>query len=260
MVADLAQVLKLWPIWSRLGLQEFRLRFHRSALGTTWIFLQLSVMILAIGVIYSQLFGQDMHSFLPYLTVGLIAWAYLTGAICEGGSVFPSSEGYIKQIGLPVDVYVLRFFVRLTLTLLVSLPAYVVVALVYGIELGWGVLWFLPGVILVAAVAFLLSWIFAYLNARFRDVAHLATTLTQVVFYVTPVIWPQEMLRSRGQLAWIIDWNPFYHVLEVFRHPLLACEPADAVNYASVLVILLVLAVTAWIVRRCYGRQLVYVL
>jgi ABC-type polysaccharide/polyol phosphate export permease len=130
------------------------MRYRRSALGVGWIFLNLAIMILAVGIIYSNLLGQDLKTFLPFLTIGLVAWGYLTSSIVEGGNAFIVSEGYIKQIGLPTYVYVFRFFVSISITMLISLPAYLVVALVYSVPFRWGVLWALVGILLLGSVSF----------------------------------------------------------------------------------------------------------
>lgn len=138
LIKDIIHAAQLWPIWLRIGLQDIRMRYRRSALGVGWIFLNLAIMILAVGIVYSNLLGQDLKKFLPFLTIGLVAWGYLTSSIIEGGNAFVVSEGYIKQIGLPIYVYVFRFFVSITITMLISLPAYLVVALIYSVPFRWG--------------------------------------------------------------------------------------------------------------------------
>jgi len=57
----------------------------------------------------------DPRGFIPYLTSGLILWGYLTSSIVEGGNAFTNAEGYIKQISLPIYVYVFRSFVTIGL-------------------------------------------------------------------------------------------------------------------------------------------------
>lgn len=258
-VGDAIRAVGLWPIWLRLGLQDVRRRFRRSALGPGWIPVHLAVMILAVGVVYGRLFGQELGGFLPFLTVGLVAWGYLTAAIVEGGNAFIVSEGYIKQIGLPVEVYVLRSFVSASSTMLISSVAYVVVALVYGVRFRSGTLWVVPGVCMLAGVCLLLMSIFAHLNTRFRDVAHIAALGMQILFYVTPVLWPAELLRTRG-LAWVVDLNPLHHLLEVVRRPLLRGEPAELVDYAAVALLIGLLTGSAALVARRYHRRIVYFL
>ncbi|MBI3798050.1 MAG: ABC transporter permease [Deltaproteobacteria bacterium] len=256
---DVISAARLWPVWLRLGLQDVRLRFRRSGLGAGWIFLNLAITLLAIGVVYSRLLGRDLGEFLPFLTVGLIVWGYISSSIVEGGNAFIASEGYIKQISLPMYVYVFRFFVSTSLTMLISFLAYPVVALIYGVGFYWGTLWALLGIFLLGTVSFLLTAIFAHLNTRFRDAAHIASLGLQIMFYVTPVIWPPEMLRDRG-LPWIIDLNPLYHLLEVIRQPLLYSQPASPLNYQAVGIFIVVLAIIAGTLTRLYRRHLVYFL
>lgn len=258
-VVDFLAALRLWPVWYRLGVQDLRLRFRRSVLGVSWILVQLVVTILALGLVYGSLLGQDLRTFLPFLTAGLVIWGFLTASILEGSQAFVASEGYIKQIGLPIHVYVLRTFVSVSVSSAISLAAYVVVAVVYGVRVGWGMLWSIPGILLLGAAALFLMEIFACLNVRFRDAAHLAGASLQVLFFVTPVIWPPELLRGRPA-AWVIDINPVYHLLEVVRQPLLFSEPAAGVHYAIAALLTLVLAVLAGAVVAAYSRRVVYLL
>src|SRR5262245_1494111 len=103
---DVIRSAQLWHIWARLGVQDVRLKFRRSVVGPAWIFLNLAVLVLSIGFIYANLLGQSASNFVPYLTIGLITWGYLTNSIVEGGNAFVNSEGYIKQISLPIYVYI----------------------------------------------------------------------------------------------------------------------------------------------------------
>jgi lipopolysaccharide transport system permease protein len=262
MRASLLEVLQsaqLWRIWLRLGVQDVRLRFRRSAIGMGWIFLNLVVMILAVGFIYGNIFGQDMQVFIPYLTLSLVTWLYITSSIIDGGNAFLNSEGYIKQIGLPIYVYVFRSFVSVGLVGLINLSVFFVVGLIYSVPFTVDSLWAVPGLLILTLASFLLIAIFAHINARFRDAAHLASMLMQVMMYVTPVIYPADLLRKRG-LGIVIDANPFYHLLQVVRDPLLSGKAADSLNYYSDgLVILLLLGIALALIR-IYQRRIVFAL
>ena len=259
MISEVARAAGLWRIWMRLGIQDVRMRFRRSAIGLGWIFLNLAVMVLAIGFIYSNLFGQDMRTFIPYLTISLVPWGYLTNSIVEGGNAFTSSEGYIKQISLPIYVYVFRYFVSITLVAAISLIVYFVIALIYAVPLTLGALWVVPGILILMTTSLLLITIFAYVNARFRDAAHLASVAMQVMFYVTQVIFPADLLRQRG-LSAVIDLNPMYHLLQVIRAPLLASEPAEPLSYLFCSSVIGALALFAACVVKIYRRRIVFAL
>lgn len=259
-IRDVVRSVGLWHIWVRLGLQDVRLKFRRSVVGVGWIFLNLAVLVSAIGFIYANLLGQDPRDFIPYLTIGMILWGYLTSSIVDGGNAFVHSEGYIKQISLPIYVYIFRFFVSITLTTLIAMLAYVAVAVIYSVPLRAGTLFALPGLLMVMTASLLLVTIFAHLNARFRDIAHMASVGMQVLFYVTPVIFPAELLRRRADLALVVDLNPMYHLLEVVRRPLLGGVAADSASYAAAGVVLAVLTAVAAAVIATNQRRIVYAL
>ena len=119
---EIVRAARLWPIWLRFGLQDIQMRYRRSAVGIGYIFLNLAVMVAALALIFSVILGQNLKTFLPFLTAGLIMWGYITASVVEGGSAFLSAEGYIKQMSLPLYVYVFRSFVRITATTLLTLP------------------------------------------------------------------------------------------------------------------------------------------
>jgi ABC-type polysaccharide/polyol phosphate export permease len=54
---------------------------------------------------------------------------------------------------------------------------------------------------------------------RFRDMPQIVTSLLQLLFFLSPIIWtPSEAMRA-SPIVWL---NPFYSLIEVVRAPLLA--------------------------------------
>jgi ABC-2 type transport system permease protein/lipopolysaccharide transport system permease protein len=74
------------------------------------------------------------------------------------------------------------------------------------------------------------------MSARFRDIPQLINSVVQIVFFVTPIMWKPELLRNRTYIA---EFNPFYHLIEIVRGPLLGSLPS-ANSYLAVLAITLV--------------------
>lgn len=256
---DVVRSARLWHIWVRLGLQDVRHKFRRSTVGPAWIFLNLGVLIGAIGVIYGRLLGQDMHEYIPYLTAGLVIWQYLTSSISEGAHAFVNSEGYIKQISLPIYVYIFRCLVNVGVTGAISFSVFVIVALAYRVPIGVGTLWVLPGVLILIACTLCLICILAHLHARFRDIAPMAAVAMQMAFYVTPIIFRAEDLRRRS-LRWAVDFNPLYHLVEIVRRPLVSAQPAASVSYLAAVASVIALAAMAAGIIAYYRRRIVFAL
>jgi ABC-2 type transport system permease protein/lipopolysaccharide transport system permease protein len=79
------------------------------------------------------------------------------------------------------------------------------------------------------------------ISARFRDIPQLVNSVVQIVFFVTPIMWKPELLQHRTYIA---DANPFFHLVEIIRGPLLGSVP-DPKHYLAALIITLLNLVVA---------------
>jgi ABC-type polysaccharide/polyol phosphate export permease len=60
--------------------------------------------------------------------------------------------------------------------------------------------------------------------ARFRDIQLIVSTVLQLVFLLTPIMWEAKSLRGIA-VTYVVDLNPIYHLIEVVRRPLLGETP-----------------------------------
>ena len=79
-----------------------------------------------------------------------------------------------------------------------------------------------PGLILLLGNLLWVALILAILAARFRDTIQIVTTVTQIMLFATPIMWPVSSLEGA---TWIAEINPVYHLIELVRAPLLGTAP-----------------------------------
>ena len=224
-----------------LGLHDIRGRYRRSVIGPFWLTISMGVMIASIGVVFGQIFNSPMDEYLPFLAAGIILWAFITGTINEGCTGFIDAEGMIKQLPIPLLVYILRVLWRNLLILAHNILILPLVFWVMGKGIGLEALLAIAGLLLVSLCLSWVSLLFAILCARYRDLAQIVASVLQVAFYITPIIWMPSLLPNRTG-ATFLQFNPFYHLLEVIRAPLLGVTP----SLTSWLVVLLI-AIVGWI-------------
>ena len=70
--ADVIEGVKLWPLWGTLGWNEILQRYRRSTLGPFWLTASMAVMVIALGVVYAELFRQRIEDFIPFFCVGIV--------------------------------------------------------------------------------------------------------------------------------------------------------------------------------------------
>ncbi len=213
-----------------LGIQDIKQRYRRSVLGPLWITVATGVMAAALGLLYSMLFQIPVAEFLPHVTVGLIMWNFISGAIREGSTVFIDNEGLIKQLPAPLSVHVYRLVWRQALFLAHNLIIWVALLLIFPRHLGWEFFLFIPALALLLVNGVWVAMFFGIVATRFRDVAPLLEALTQLLFYVTPIVWMTNTLKENGgavaERARIAEINPLYHYMEIVRAPMIGQEVA----------------------------------
>ncbi len=238
---DLLMTMRQLRLVTVFGWQDIRQRYRRSVLGPFWITVTMAVMIGALGIVFGAVLNSPMSTYLPFLTIGLIMWTFMSSVVQEGCTAFTAVEGMIRQMPIPFFVYVLRMFWRNTIILAHNFVIFPFVCLILGKPIGWEALFVIPGFLLVSVNLLWVSVCAAVLCTRFRDFTQIVASILQVAFYVSPIIWMPTALPGRTA-SMILDPNPIYHMLAIIRDPLLGVMPT-ATNW----LVCGALAVIGWI-------------
>jgi len=220
-LGDLWQGITSIYIWPMLGWQDIKQRYRRSVIGPFWLTISYGAMIFAMGPLYGRLLQQDISAYFPYLAVSFVVWTLLSGIIIDSCNAFIGAEGYIKEVKLPLTVHVLRVVWKNVLICAHNFLIVVVVMFFYPPTINWSMLLIPVGVLVIAINGVWVGLLFGVFCARFRDVPQVVTSVVQIAFFVTPVMWRSNML---GRKEWMADLNPLTHFLQVVRAPLLSAE------------------------------------
>lgn len=221
---DVKEGIRRADIWLMLGWQDIRQRYRRSALGPFWLTLSTGITTVALGFVFSLLFKSPHERYFPYLAVGLVAWSLISTIMIDGCMCFIHAEATIKQIRLPFTMYACRLVWRNVAIFLHNLVIVIGVMLWFGIAgSAWAVPLVLPGLFIVLLNGLWMALTLGLICARFRDVPQIVTSGVQLVFFVTPIIWEPSLMPGRNR---IIHFNPFHHLVELVRAPLLGYVPA----------------------------------
>lgn len=230
---DAVDGLSLWALWGKLGWNDILQRYRRSLLGPLWLTASMAIMVVSLGLVYSKIFKAELRDFMPFLCVGLLVWGYISSILSEAGTLFTGAESYIKQIRLPYSVYVLRFMWSRVIIFAHNFVIYFGILIYFQIWPGSVALYAIPGFLLVTLNGALASMYLGMMSARFRDIPQLIASFIQIAFFVTPIMWKPELL---GEHASVVTFNPFFHLIEIARAPLLGQLPSAANYFAAALI------------------------
>jgi ABC-type polysaccharide/polyol phosphate export permease len=221
-VIDLCEgFAKSW-LWTALAMQDIKLRYRGSLLGPLWLTVSTVVMIATMGLLYPKLFHTEVSKYLPFLSVGLILWGFVSTLITDGCTTFVAVAGIIQQVRLPYSLHVYRLVYRNIVVLAHSVVILPVVLLIFRTPIGWDVIMVVPAAILLAVNGVWIAFLLGMLSARFRDVPPIVGSFLQVVFFLTPIFWSPDLLGKWKTLA---ELNPLFVAVDVMRAPLLGTAP-----------------------------------
>jgi len=244
-----------WRVWLELGRHDIRMRYKRTLLGPLWISLSMAATFTAMSMLYSALLKTDIHSFLPYLGAGMVLWGLASSTVNEAPQIFLNSRHIITSMQMPLTVHVIRCVVRNTIIFFHNLVIYVVVALALGVRPMPATLFVFVGIPIFLMSAYFIALIVAIVGARFRDIAPVVGTVTQFLFFLTPIIWSPEHIPD-GKKYWVTA-NPFHHLIEIVRAPLLGTvPPVQSLVIATAFTA--ILAVVSFLVFRSLRRRIIY--
>ncbi|MFM9970237.1 MAG: ABC transporter permease [Burkholderiales bacterium] len=239
---DIVLGLKSTNIWAMLAWQEIKQRYKRSIIGPLWLTISTAVLIGAMGPLYGRLFSQDTSAYLPHLAVSYIIWALISNLLNECCNAFINAESLIKQVKLPLTTHVLRVVWRNFIVFGHQSLVFIFVLIIFPPRLSFDLLLVPLGIGLLLINAVWVGILLGSLCARFRDIPPIISSFVQVAFFLTPVLWQASSL---GHYAWVVNFNPLYHAIEVIRAPLLSAVQFPWVSLAvSLLMAILGLALT----------------
>jgi ABC-type polysaccharide/polyol phosphate export permease len=223
--ADIVAGLRGWRIWTMLAWNDVRRRYRRSGLGQFWLTLSMAAMIGGLGFVYSHLFAVNISTYLPYIAVTFVIWGIISTVIIDSCSALTENEQLLRHVSLPRSLFTYRVIAR---NLIVAAHNFIIIPIVFiwfEVGVNGNIIWIVVGLALLLVNVFWLGYFLSIMCARFRDVPQIVTSIIQVVFFVTPVMFLPDQLAHRGLAA--VRWNPFASLLEVVRDPLLGLVPSN---------------------------------
>jgi ABC-2 type transport system permease protein len=256
---DLTSGWEQRELWGHLGWQDIKQRYRRSVLGPIWITISMAVTAIALGILYAGLFGNDLSVQLPYILVGFIVWAFISGCILEGADVFIANEGLMKHLPAPLSVHVYRLVWRQILLFAHNMIVYVIMLAIFPQPLSWASLVAIPAFALLAVNGAWVALLFGIITTRFRDLAPITQSLVQLMFFLTPIVWiyddllnsPNPAIAERARLA---EFNPFLHFIEIVRRPLLGQDQLPRQWFIVLGITVVGWALTLWVLRQYRSR------
>jgi ABC-type polysaccharide/polyol phosphate export permease len=193
-------------------------RYKRSVLGVAWTMLNPLGMMLVLTIAFSQLFSGT-RAYPAYVLTGLIAWTFFAQTTSISMTQLVWGGALLSRIYVPRTVFALSSIGTGLVNITLSLVPLIVVMLITGAPLRFSALFLPISMLLLALFALGVGLLLSTLAVYFPDVAEMYQILLTAWMYLTPIIYPEEIIPETYRTL-LFTLNPMYHLVKIFRQPL----------------------------------------
>jgi homopolymeric O-antigen transport system permease protein len=213
-----------------------------SALGWLWTILLPLANILIFTLVFSQIMGARLgamgmeylgaYSYSIYLIVGLLGWNAFSTTLTRISRVFHEKARLITKVKVPL--FSLPVYIVVSESIIYLIAMFFYVAFLFLVDFRWQttVIW-LPAIFMVQQLlAYALGLLLAILSVFFRDITNIVGIVTQLWFWLTPIVYVITILPERWHN--LIVLNPMYHVVKGYRDTLILGQQPDLMALAAI--------------------------
>ena len=216
-------------IWM-FTVRDVKVRYKQTFFGYAWAVVVPVIQVLVLSVFFGMLLGvggkvdEAAGRAVPYplfALTGQIVWNFFNTIVSGASTSLQANAGIIRKIYVPrlslplsslgkptVDVLVVFL-------LMVGLTVFYAVGTDYEVALTWRLLLSPLPLLGVIVPALGVGLIMSALTVNYRDLSYVLPFVISMLFYVTPVIYPVEILPEGFE--WLIYLNPVAGFVQASR-------------------------------------------
>ncbi len=228
---DLGELWRYRELAYFLTWRNVKVRYKQTAIGVAWAVLQPLAMMVVFTLFFGTFINLQKDVSMPYhlfAYAGLLPWQLFARVLSESSSSLVSDQRLVTKV----------YFPRILVPFSTCTAALVDFAIGFVLLLGlmaWNGVWpswtciFLPLFLVLMLVAALgIGFWLSALNTEYRDVGYVIPFLVQFWMFVTPVVYPTDIVPEQYQ--WLMALNPMTGVLEGVRWSLFGEGAAPTVT------------------------------
>jgi lipopolysaccharide transport system permease protein len=232
--------------------RDLKVRYKQTALGAGWAILQPVLSMVVFSIFFGGLLNVDSGD-VPYPIfsyAAILPWGVFAKALNDTGRSLVSNRAMLTKIYFPRMVIPLASVFSSLADFLIAFVVMLGLMFYYQIAPTSNI-WTLPFFLLLAVITALGVglWLSA-MNVLYRDIGYMIPYITQLWFYLTPIVYSASEVPERWQFIYAL--NPMVGVVEGFRWALLGSSDPPS----SMIAVSAAIAIVIFISGMYYFRRM----
>lgn len=237
-----------WDLLIAVTARDMRVKYHGTFLSYFWWIARPLTMGLVLYFALNRVLQLNVDNHAAFLLAALFPWYWFAGTVLASTSAFVANAGLIKKVQFPRVVLPLSLVVGNAVEFVVTIPVMLGLLLLTGVapSAAW-----IVGVPLLVGLQFALlcgiGIAVATLTVYVRDLTPALSSLTTLLFYVTPIIYPLDQVPDGYRQ--ILKLNPLAPLIDAWRELLMGGQTPGADLWPTVLFAAAALGIAAWVLK-----------
>ncbi len=197
--------------------KEIKVRYKNNVFGYLWSIGHPLAFAFVFFIAFKVVMKIQMEDYALFLIAGLFPWQWFSNSVNVSPMVFLGNASIIKKINFPRNIIPFTTVLQDMIHFVLSIPVIVLFLLLYYKlpSLTW-----LYGIPLLLGIQFLMTYgvslMISSINLFFRDLERLTTISTTLLFYFTPIFYPETMVPERYKF--LLNLNPLAPLIISWRN------------------------------------------
>lgn len=217
----------LFGMWRRrellwhMTVRHLRGQYKQSLLGYAWAILNPLSLMLTLSFVFSVLLRFESGG-IPYplfVLTGLLPWIFFSSAVSSATDSITGAFSLVTKVYFPREVLPTAAVLTKIVDLGFGLTILVALMIFLGYPPEWTIVW-VPVLFLIQLLFVLgIAYPMAAFNLFFHDVRYLVGVVLTLWFYLTPVIYPVDIVPEKYDI--VFDLNPMALFINAYRRVVL---------------------------------------
>lgn len=235
---------------------NLQLRYQRTALGFFWTLLNPLVTMAITAIVFSLVFRMEVKDYAVFLIAGWLPWLCFSSTLLQSVVVFIHNEGLIKKVYVPKLVFPAAVATSTLIDSMLSAVALLAILIMLGAKISVHLLFLPAAYLLLFPFALAVGLAASIATVYIRDLQYVANHLLQLAYFLTPILYPLDMIPPKFHALYAL--NPMVLYIELFRAPIYRNAWPEPATVAIAALIGAVLLVVSMAVFRRFEDQLVF--
>jgi len=197
--------------------KDLKVRYKNTVLGYLWSIGHPLAFAMVFYIAFKIVVRIQVEDYVLFLITGLFPWQWFSNSVGAAPMIFLANTSIIKKINFPRELLPITLILQDMIHFLFSIPVIVLFLFLYGKTPSFSWLYGIP-ILLISQFLMMcgICLVIASTNLFFRDLERLTAIAVTLLFYFTPIFYPESMVPEKFQH--FLALNPLSHLIINWRN------------------------------------------